>query len=678
MATWNITVNAGSGVGSGGSGSNAITPPGDFDGATITDVSVSGSPTITTDGATNDTLGIRWRIQTSTGTAIWGDYGSDAASACSASLGDSATSSTITDGSSPSPAPSTAVAADWDQVAYSANYTNNGMPDGETCSWSSFTIVVTYTAGPPQPGSDPLQFGSDAPTVSIQEIASPPADSLAFTGNVPDLVSPLTASPSYYAMRAWSQTGLQFRGVTPTISVSSGGNNTEEPGSDSLVLTGSAPGLSWSVAAGNADSLVLTGNQPVRLVDHIVAPGSDSLVITETTASLDTGVAVPADGLSLSSSAAGLSWSISVPADSLAFTGYQPDRIVSSTVSPGAGGLVISESSPLPSKLITAGAADSLAFTGYAPDLPVTLLPDSGSLIVGSSAPGLSWSVSVPADGLDLAGATPVRIVDSHVLPGVGSLQTGSAAPEVSRLVNPTSDGLVLTGHQPTVDEAAPGAIVREPGAGSLIFGSSAPTVGEDRHVYPSAGSLVLGSSAPTAGGDKNSNPSAGSLQLGAVAPTLLLDVVAQPGSDSLAVSSQASSIGSSASPSAGSLSLTGAAPTAGDQAALPSADSLALTGGAVVITGGHEGTPIVNDNATTSVPTNVEQCDLSGFRQLPGSLKFTWKGYGVRRKSYDERHPQESVRSFHQKQKGPRRPEQDDRFIENLYPSGVDPDADL
>ncbi len=145
MATFDITVPAGSGVGNADTASSAFTEPGDFDGATIDDVSVVGTPTITSDGITDDEVGVRWRIQTDGGVAIWGDYGSDAVSLCSAVLGDSVSSDTITDGSAPSPNPATAVAADWDEIAYEANYNASGMPDAETCSWSAFTIRVTYT-----------------------------------------------------------------------------------------------------------------------------------------------------------------------------------------------------------------------------------------------------------------------------------------------------------------------------------------------------------------------------------------------------------------------------------------------------------------------------------------------------------------------------------------------------
>ena len=153
MATWTITVSAASNQGDGASGTTALTGgnavPGDFDGGTITDVSVSGTPSVSCPTAPpkDDTIGVRFRVQTTGGTAVYGDNTSDAVSMCFATLAGAATSGTIADGSAPSPAPSTAVAADWDEVHYLINYANSGMPDGEQISWSAFDIVVTYTPG---------------------------------------------------------------------------------------------------------------------------------------------------------------------------------------------------------------------------------------------------------------------------------------------------------------------------------------------------------------------------------------------------------------------------------------------------------------------------------------------------------------------------------------------------
>lgn len=154
MATWDITAPAASGIGETASGSSAaLTPPGDFDGATIDSVTILSAPTLDSDSATDDTIGIRWEISDSVTAAVYGDNssaGSDAISLCSASLGDSVSSDTITAGSAPSPAPTIAVAADWDRVRYESNYSSSMKKDDETCSWSAFTIRVTYTALTPE------------------------------------------------------------------------------------------------------------------------------------------------------------------------------------------------------------------------------------------------------------------------------------------------------------------------------------------------------------------------------------------------------------------------------------------------------------------------------------------------------------------------------------------------
>ena len=155
MATWDITVNGAQAQRSGDTGAtSSLTAPGDFDGSTITDVSVVGTPTIDSEipnpfspTGTDDTIGVRFWIQTSTATDI---YGSSSAPICSGELGEDVTSASITDDASPSPAPTTAVAADWDRVFYEIYYNSNMKNDNETCRYSGvaagdFDIRVTYT-----------------------------------------------------------------------------------------------------------------------------------------------------------------------------------------------------------------------------------------------------------------------------------------------------------------------------------------------------------------------------------------------------------------------------------------------------------------------------------------------------------------------------------------------------
>jgi len=88
-------------------------------------------------------------------------------------------------------------------------------------------------------------------------------------------------------------------------------------------------------------------------------------------------------------------------------------------------------------------------------------------------------------------------------------------------------------------------------------------------------------------------------------------------------------------------------------------------------------GTPILNTNATTDVPSNYEICQRSGFRQHPrfdslSKLMVQWNGLGVRLDSLDVRNPQEFIKSRGgESQQGSRSPEPEDSFIT----VSVDPD---
>jgi len=145
MATFDITVGAQSAQTHPVTRSDNFTTPGDFDGATIDSVVVVGSPTITSDGVTDDSFFMRWEIQTSIAVAIFGNNDADTTSVCFAVLGDLDSSDVITDGSARSPNPTIAVAADWDRVGATSTYSPNMMADNEAMSWDAFTIRVTYT-----------------------------------------------------------------------------------------------------------------------------------------------------------------------------------------------------------------------------------------------------------------------------------------------------------------------------------------------------------------------------------------------------------------------------------------------------------------------------------------------------------------------------------------------------
>ena len=144
MAIWTLNIAAGSGLNSGvTSVATSSSPPGDFDGATINSVLVVGSPTVTSDGTTDDAITIRWRIENTGGTGIYGGIGTDAGSMCFAVIGDSVSSDVIDEGSAVSPAPTIAVAADWDEIGRIIDYVANMKNDGETVSWSRKTPSIS-------------------------------------------------------------------------------------------------------------------------------------------------------------------------------------------------------------------------------------------------------------------------------------------------------------------------------------------------------------------------------------------------------------------------------------------------------------------------------------------------------------------------------------------------------
>jgi hypothetical protein len=147
MATWDFQIDAASSQGEGASGSNSITSgrPGDFDNATINSVQVLSAPSITLNSWTDDLVGVRFWVEASGGADTYGGNGSDAASMCWADE----SNTTIDEGSSPSPAPGTAVAADWDTAAWAINYVAEKMSDGATVDWSNFSVRVDYTPPPP-------------------------------------------------------------------------------------------------------------------------------------------------------------------------------------------------------------------------------------------------------------------------------------------------------------------------------------------------------------------------------------------------------------------------------------------------------------------------------------------------------------------------------------------------
>ena len=126
----------------------------------------------------------------------------------------------------------------------------------------------------------------------------------------------------------------------------------------------------------------------------------------------------------------------------------------------------------------------------------------------------------------------------------------------------------------------------------------------------------------------------------------------------------------------ADSLQITGYAVIAGNQGINVDAASVTISGYAASVAT-DVGTPITNPWATTDVPVNYQIDDRTGFKiKVKHPMVREYTGHYVRPESLDKRSEQEFARSKRkERQKGPLRPEpvNNERFIEDEYPNGVD-----
>jgi hypothetical protein len=380
-----------------------------------------------------------------------------------------------------------------------------------------------------------------------------------------------------------------------------------------------------------------------------------------------------------------------------------PSPSINETVEPGTGSLLLSGIAPVDeithlTEPITAEMRLTvfvgLQLFGYAPTVEVASgatqfgNPDTGSLTLASAgdpSAEIGHFRSVPIGSLTFNGQE-IDVGRSRS-PATGTLSLKSAgfpSPEITHNRGLGVGSLVLNGQQPS---RIVNNIVR-PTTGAAAFGSDAPTLAYDREAFPGSGSIALASAGnPSAEIGHIRSVGTGGLSVSGITPSIGRHLIEAPGTGSLAFNSDAVAAirNTNRTPTTGSLVFTGFAPGEDlDLVVKPTTTSLSFTGqvvtrptrvmslGALTLTGTIPtllrfipGAAIINPTATTDVPSNYEQCDLSGFRQLPGSMKLTWNKYAVRKKSYDERHPATRQQSGHtDKQTGAKRPEQNDRFI--------------
>lgn len=548
------------------------------------------------------------------------------------------------------------------------------------------TIDVTTGASPivEEPGAASLVLAGAAPSAEISVTETPGVGTLALNSDAPTVVT--TANHAIGVPAG----ALALASEAPSAEISV----TESPSVGVLVLAGVTPITQW------------TDN-------HTRAPPVDSLVLAAVapSAEITHNRSVPIGSLSLNSDAptanVGQSKIASPLLGSLVLNGVVPAVFVEMAEAPGSAALVLGSDALIVQEqhdsLVPVGA---LSFASSAPTLFVGQLeaPPAGTLVLSSDAPSaeIDHDKTPATASLVLSGVSPSAEIDHFRQAGAGSLTFTGAAPSLIEdgpgVVSPGAGrlcfvghserwgvGLVFGGEAPTVSVAV-GSVTEQPGAGSLTLAGQAPTIGTS--VSPSLGSLTINGLAPSLFTEFNATPLVGSLVLTGAAPTAIVPTGIVPGVAALVLASDAPSITAGANviaePSTGSLTFSSAAPVADEDhiviavagaltlaSAAPVADTEIVPAGALNLLGyaptpytANIGTEIANPGASTSVANNYEQCDFSGFRQLPGSLKMTWNKHAVRKKSWEERHPQDYVKSRAEKLRGPRRPEQDDRFV--------------
>ncbi len=275
-----------------------------------------------------------------------------------------------------------------------------------------------------------------------------------------------------------------------------------------------------------------------------------------------------------------------------------------------------------------------LELKGYAPSIVVTDIQvmSKGSISFTGAAPTAEISVTEETPGatpLIFAGKTPsVEITHTRQMPAATALAISTSTPVTSILIDVPSGSLSISGKAPKV------STLIDVGLGGIAFSGKTPAVSLSDHVslLPSTGALGFVTASPLVNITHNRAMPLGTLALTGAVPGTNITIPVLPLLETLAFTTSTPTI------------------------------SIDFVGGSV-----KDGTLILNADATTENPNNYEQCDYTGFRVMPGSLKLTWNKYAVRKKSWESRHPQEFQKDpSNTRQKGSRRPEQEDVFLDD------------
>jgi hypothetical protein len=327
-------------------------------------------------------------------------------------------------------------------------------------------------------------------------------------------------------MSAYQTDGFQPDSFQIQGGVSAGANTDVNPGAGSLTITGYAPTVTQTLAAGYQFAVVhdyrtrgsvavnawIPVNPIASAINHsyrgrgsIGANGWDYVVPVFTASNTD----------------------VAPGAGSITFTGYAPSiaQGANQSILPGVGSLTITGYAPTiaqgANQAVSPGVG-SLAITGYAPTLAQTanqaVSPGAGSLTITGYAPTVAQSSSAS-----------YGVTHSYVTRGsqsiVSWLNDGLGA--VSGAINPGAGTLTITGYAPTIGQTVTVAI--NPGAGSLTITGYAPTITQalNQAINPDVGSLTITGYAPSIAQTANVSlvPDAGSMVITGYAPSVAQSV---------------------------------------------------------------------------------------------------------------------------------------------------------
>jgi hypothetical protein len=545
------------------------------------------------------------------------------------------------------------------------------------------------------------------PTAPVAHVVTPDVVALTATGNAPRRgeIEPKTVPLQFVYV-----IGLKLDGQPLSIDVTVSGDVTREPSTKALTLgvagneptavvanvatpgiadpsptiTGYAPtAVVANVAIPDVatPSPTITGYAPEAVVANLREPAIDELVLgvagNEPTASV--GVTVEPTTRSVDFGVAGSEPTIihdrvaapDIDTLVLGVAGSEPTIIHDRVATPGIDTLVIDEKTPNANLGVTREPATDELVLGVAGNEPSLIRDDVITVPLTSPSPTITGyapitvvnhvvdSPAIDTLVLGVAGSEPTLVHDRLADVPLGTLviDEKQADRTVNRIVIPDTVGLVIDEKQAD-REVSGGDVTREPSTVGLALGvvGSEVTILHDRVSIPDVRSVDITGNIPLSPTGHVVLPTLETLSISEQTGTTVVAHAAAPGTVALSITGYA-------------ISLPGASAT------------IEISTGSLTFTTENtsifyrNGTFIENPDATTDVPVNFVVCDYSGFKQIPGSLRWTWRRHAVRRKSWESRHPQERARRTRgrETQRGPRRPEQGDVFLDpNRIP---DPD---